>query len=62
MKLLVDEMPFCKSDCLFAKQRWSEDEGTWINYCKFTDERCDLDFDKEECGCLKLIKKSWGNY
>ena len=53
MKLLVDEMPFYKSDCLFAKLRWSEDEETWISYCKFNDERCDLDFDKKECSCLK---------
>lgn len=53
MKLLVYEMPFCKSDCIFAKQRWSEDEGMWINYCKFNDERCDLDMDERECSFLK---------
>lgn len=54
MKLLVDEMPYFKDDCWFAKQIWSDEEATWVNYCKFTTERCDLDFDKEECSCLKL--------
>ena len=56
MKLLVDEMPYTKDDCIFVKQKWSEDEGTWINYCKFTDERCDLNLnklDKLECSFLK---------
>ena len=57
MKLLVYEMQFCKSDCIFAKQRWSEDEGMWINYCKFNDERCNLDLNEHECDFLKEKKK-----
>lgn len=54
MKLLVDEMPYYKDDCLFTEQKWSDEEETWVSYCKLTSARCDLDFDKEECSCLKL--------
>ena len=55
MKLLVDEMPNYKDDCLFAEQRW---DGEWITYCKLTNIRCDLD--EEECRCLK-VQKIYGN-
>ena len=41
MKLLVDEMPYYKDDCLFAEQEW--EEKTWVSYCKLTGARCDLD-------------------
>ena len=54
MKLLVDEMPYCKDYCLFAKQKWSDEEETWVSYCKLTNERCDLD--EGQCGCLKALK------
>jgi len=53
MKLLVDELPLYKDDCMFADPRWSEDEETWVTYCKFTNERCDLDLDEHRCSFLK---------
>lgn len=49
MKLLVDEMPYCKDDCIFTEQKWSD--GAWCNYCKLTNERCDLN--KRQCSCLR---------
>lgn len=54
MKLLVDEMPYYKDDCLFAEPEWSDEEETWVTYCKFSSERCDLD--EEQCSCLKASK------
>ena len=54
MKLLVDEMPRFKEDCLFAEQKWSDNDALWINYCQFTDTKCDLDAVKEECSCLSI--------
>jgi len=53
MKLLVDELPLYKDDCMFADPRWIEDEETWVTYCKFTNERCDLDLDEHRCSFLK---------
>ncbi len=53
MKLLVDELPLYKDDCMFAEPRWSDDEESWITYCKFTNERCDLDLNERECSFLK---------
>lgn len=53
MKLLVDELPFYGDDCMFAEQRWGENKGTWVTYCKFTNERCDLDLNERGCSFLK---------
>ena len=54
MKLLVDELPLYKVDCMFAKSRWSEDEVTWVTHCKISGERCDLVLDERGCGCSFL--------
>ena len=53
MRLLVDEMPYYKDDCLFAKSKWRDEEETWVSYCKLTDVRCDLD--EEKCSYLKAM-------
>ena len=53
MKLLVDEMPYYKDDCIFAELGyWSDERNIWINICKLTDERCDLD--EGQCSCLRI--------
>ena len=56
MRLLVDEMPYYKSDCLFTEQKWNYDEETYDSYCKLTGTRCDLD--EEQCSCLKTQGES----
>lgn len=53
MKLLVDELPLYKDDCMFSELRWSDDEELWITHCKFTNERCDLNLNERECSFLK---------
>ena len=53
MKLLVDELPLCRDDCMFAEPKWSDDEETWVTYCRFTKEMCDLDLNERECSFLK---------
>lgn len=58
MKLLVDEMPvFPDDDCMFCEHEWDYEEENWVNYCKPTNKRCDLDSDRKECSCLKSISK-----
>lgn len=52
MKFLVDEMPHFKEDCLFAEQEWSDEEEVWVNFCKLTTVRCDLN--EKKCSCLKV--------
>ena len=44
MKILVDEMPACKDNCIFGDTCW--EDGKWKNYCQLgfggvTD--CDLE-------------------
>lgn len=57
MKLLVDKLPLYKDNCMFADTKWNYDEDTWITYCKFTRERCDLDLNERECSFLKEQSK-----
>lgn len=52
MKLLVDELPLYKDDCMFAEPKWLKDER-WVTYCRFTNERCDLGLNERECSFLK---------
>lgn len=52
MKLLVDEMPYYKDDCMFANSKWNNEKEVWVSYCKFTNEECDLDLNKLECSFL----------
>lgn len=51
MKLLVDEMPNYKDDCLFAEEQWGREEEAWVVYCKLMHERCD--WNVEKCSCLR---------
>ena len=51
MKLLVNEMPNYKDDCLFAEEKWGREEEFWVVYCKLMHERCDVN--NEDCSCLK---------
>lgn len=53
MRLLVDELPFYGDDCMFGDPRWGENKGIWITYCKFTNEKCDLDLNERGCSFLK---------
>ena len=51
MKILVDEMPACKDDCIFGDMLWEDDK--WKNYCQLGFggvSECDLENDK----CSKL--------
>lgn len=54
MKLLVDELPLYKDDCMFAEPKWSDDEETWVTHCKISNERCDLVLGERGCGCSFL--------
>lgn len=54
MKLLVDEMPNYKDDCLFAEERWGREEETWVVYCKLMHERCDWNVEEDRCRCSCL--------
>ena len=52
MKLLVDEMPlFPDDDCPFCQREWDFVDDVWVNYCKLTNDKCDLN--EKECSCLK---------
>ena len=52
MKLLVDEMPlFPDDDCPFCQREWDFVDDVWVNYCKLTNDKCDLN--EKECSYLK---------
>ena len=53
MRLLIDELPLYKDDCIFAEPKWSDNEEAWVTYCKFTNEKCDLDLNARGCSFLK---------
>ena len=57
MKILVDEMPACKDDCLFSDTRWVDDH--WEPYCFLgPDGVTDCDLENGECSklCSFLLK------
>ena len=51
MKILVDEMPACKDDCLFSDKSWVD--GKWKPYCILgADGVTDCDLENGECSKL----------
>lgn len=48
MKLIVDEMPYYKSDCPFSTRYYDEDKEAWVYECTLTKEECDLE-NQESC-------------
>ena len=57
MKLLVDEMPYYKDDCMFATPKWNYEKEIWVSFCKFTDEECDFNTSEMECNFLKAADR-----
>lgn len=58
MKILVDELPKEPRKCWFAKRNV---EYGYI--CTFQHHVCNLEFEREECPCLKELKveEEWTN-
>ncbi len=55
MKVLVDEMPACKDDCLFGDLSW--EEGAWKNVCSLGADGCtDCDLKNGECSKLHSFR------
>lgn len=55
MKILVDEMPACKDDCMFAAMFWENTK--WKNCCTLSnDGESDCDLKNEECSFLKVFE------
>lgn len=55
MKILVNEMPACKDDCIFTDICWENTK--WKNYCTLgADGVSDCDLENGKCSFLKVLE------
>ena len=59
MKILVDELPHYRDECIFAESRRNAFVETWVTCCKLTNEICELELKSLELNerVCRFLKK-----